>query len=44
LEANISDHSEVFFGHGYCPDCFGTAMDEVEALQKWTGKYRGPEG
>ncbi len=34
MEAYISQHSNAYFSHGYCPDCAKKAMKEVEDYQK----------
>lgn len=31
LESYISQHSNVVFSHGYCPDCAGQVMRELDA-------------
>jgi PAS domain S-box-containing protein len=33
LEAYISDHTDVLFSHGYCPDCAVKAYEELEKLK-----------
>src|SRR5262245_8641650 len=32
VESYISDHSDARFSHSICPDCFGRATKELEAL------------
>jgi hypothetical protein len=34
LETYFSEHSEVLFSHGYCPDCLKKAYDELDALKE----------
>ncbi|MDP2157301.1 MAG: hypothetical protein Q8K68_06300, partial [Nitrospirota bacterium] len=34
LEAYITNHSEAFFSHGICPDCFDKQINELEKLRK----------
>jgi CheY-like chemotaxis protein len=34
LESYITKHSEAFFSHGICPECFGKAINEAEELNK----------
>ena len=33
LEGYISDHSEVTFSHGLCPDCYEREMAELDKLE-----------
>jgi len=34
LEVYISNHSDVLFSHGYCPDCAAQLYEELELLKK----------
>lgn len=34
VEIFISNHSDVLFSHGYCPDCAARAYEELELLKK----------
>ncbi len=34
VEVYLSDHSDVLFSHGMCPDCAAKAMKELEDLRK----------
>ncbi len=34
MEVYISEHSEAYFSHGYCPDCGKKALEEIKALGK----------
>ena len=40
LESYISNHSDVLFSHGLCPDCAGKAMRELDELTASTRKGR----
>lgn len=35
IEEYITNHSEVFFSHGICPDCFDKQIKELENLRKY---------
>ena len=34
IESYISEHSDVLFSHGLCPDCAKKAMEELEKLKR----------
>lgn len=38
LEQYISDHSEVGFSHGICPDCVGTLFPDYSGHHKTKAK------
>ncbi|NJD90616.1 MAG: PAS domain S-box protein [Geobacter sp.] len=33
LETYISEHADVLFSHGYCPDCYAKVYEEIENIK-----------
>lgn len=40
IETYISEHSEVLFSHGLCPDCAKKAYEELDELKKKDTEFR----
>lgn len=40
VEEYISNHTDVEFSHGLCPDCLAIELEQLNALEKKEGEYR----